>query len=63
MSEVINTERTTKIVCPYCGAVEPYMRAYDTSKGEYTCRKCFRTSDLDVHINLLYTTKKQETEQ
>lgn len=64
-NEETETWHEGEIICPYCG----YRMADDDGyfqqegEGEYECYNCGKTFNFETHIEITYSTSRQEDEE
>ena len=59
MIDELDTWREDRIKCPYCGYIEGDSWEFGKDSTEYECPSCEKKSDLEVEIEVLYTTKRK----
>lgn len=59
MSQEIEHERTSNIVCPYCGYEDECSYEHDDDNGQTECGSCGETFNFERHIDVEWSTTKQ----
>jgi rubredoxin len=60
---MIDCERTSDVVCPYCGTEDSYWFDYIGNRGDgdtgiTTCGNCEKEIEYTVHMSIDFSTKK-----
>lgn len=60
-NEETETFREDKVICPYCGYVFEDDDSYFLNEGggEFECEECGNTFNFTAHVEITYSTKRQ----